>query len=260
VPTLSAIVIARNEAENIQACLESLGFADERLLIDGGSEDQTRAIAEACGARVVLQPDWQGFGVQRQRAQALARGDWVLMVDADERVSTDLAREIQEAISETNHSGIQIFEIPRLTSVFGRFIRHGGWYPDLIPRLYTRGAAHYDAARVHERLVTDPSAQMARLTHPLLHYSYRNLGQYLAKSSFYAEEWANEREARGCRASLGQGLLHAIGCFCRMSVVHAGFLDGPEGFLLAVLSAHSTFIKYAELWLRGREQSGSAHE
>ncbi|EQD56143.1 glycosyl transferase, group 2 family protein [mine drainage metagenome] len=206
---------------------------------------------------MIVEADWQGFGVQRQRAQSCARGDWLLMVDADERVSTELASEIQEAVCQAGHSGIQVFEIPRLTAVFGRFIRHGGWYPDPVARLYAREATHYDSARVHERLVPGPSVRMGRLTHPLLHYSYRNLSQYLAKSSLYAKEWANEREERGCRGSLGQGLVHAVGCFFRMTVVHAGFLDGPEGFLLAVLSAHSTFIKYAELWLRGRTGSES---
>lgn len=254
-PTLSAIVIARNEAENIQACLDSLDFADEKLLIDGGSEDRTVAIAQKSGARVVVLPDWQGFGVQRRRAEALAHGDWLLMVDADERVSSDLAREIRGAISEAERSGVRIFEIPRMTAVFGRFILHGGWYPDLNARLYARESAHYDDARVHERLVPHPSSRIERLNHPLLHYSYQNLTQYLSKSALYAREWATERERKGSHATLGQGLRHALGCFSRMYVLRGGFLDGPEGFLLAVLSAHSTFIKYAELWLRYRLRS-----
>lgn len=258
-PTLSAVVIARNEALNIEACLDSLAFADERLVIDGGSTDGTPILAQARGARVIIEADWQGFGVQRQRAQALARGEWILMVDADERVSPDLAEEIRRATAEADLSGIRVFEIPRLTSVFGRFIRHSGWYPDPVARLYARNAAGYDASRVHERLIIPPSIETGRLTHPLLHYSYRTLDQYLEKSARYAQEWAHEREAQGARANLGQGLVHAIGCFFRMMVVHGGFRDGPEGFLLAVLSAHSTFIKYAELWLRGRNRTGDRH-
>ncbi len=257
-PSLSAIVIARNEADNIKACLAGLAFADERLVIDGGSEDPTVAIAETAGARVVVLADWQGFGVQRQRAEALAQGDWILMVDADERVSNALADEIREALDGSHSTGIQVFEIPRLTAVFGQNIRHGGWYPDPVARLYAREAAGYDAARVHERLVPKPGVGIGRLEHPLLHQSYRDLPAYLAKSSLYATEWANEREVRGKRASLGQGFLHALGCFVRMYWLRAGFLDGSVGFLLAVLSAHSTFIKYAELWLRGRKTAKNA--
>jgi (heptosyl)LPS beta-1,4-glucosyltransferase len=259
VTSLTAIVIARNEASHIEDCLRTLDFADERLVLDGGSDDDTVARAKRLGARVLEQPDWQGFGIQRQRAQAQARGDWLLMVDADERVSPMLGREIRAAVDDTDpETSPQVYEIPRLTSVFGRFIRHGGWYPDWVARLYAREAGHYDSARVHEKLVPVPGVRVARLEQPLLHYSYTSVDQYLVKSARYAQEWAIEKDRQGMQPTLAQGLWHAVGCGLRMYVLRAGFLDGTEGWLLALLSAHSTFVKYASLWVRQRNPRDQA--
>jgi (heptosyl)LPS beta-1,4-glucosyltransferase len=246
--TLSAVLIVKDEAENLPDCLESVRWADEIVVVDAGSRDDTQAIARRYTENVYSETDWQGFGVQRQRAQQRATGDWVFMIDADERVTPELKSSIQKAVAQNDQK--RVYAVPRLSWVFGRFIRHSGWYPDHVIRLYPRNRAGYGDERVHEKLHYGDDMQLANLHGDLIHYTYRDLEHYLVKSAQYAAEWARQRESRGKRGSLLEGLLHGIGCFIKMYLVRAGFLDGKQGFLLAVLSAHSTFAKYADLWVR----------
>ena len=250
---LSAVMIVKDEAAVIDACLEQLGWADEIVVVDGGSTDDTAEIARRYTDKVFIEADWQGYGVQRQRAQDYATGDWVLMLDADERLTPGLVGEIKAVIAGDDSS--RVFALPRLSYCFGRFIRHSGWYPDYVVRLYPRSAARYSAARVHERLEYPDSMPCIKLKGDLLHYTYRDLEHYLVKSAHYAAEWAEQRQLRGKRGSLFEGLWHGLGCFARMYLFKAGFLDGRQGLLLALLSAHSTFVKYADLWVR--QQPGS---
>lgn len=254
-PRLSAVLIVKNEADNIVACLESVSFADEIVVVDAGSSDATRDLAARYTDKVYVYPDWAGYGVQRQRAQAHARGDWVFMIDADERVTPALRDEIERVVADDDRGCA--YAVPRLTWCFGGYIRHAGWYPDYVMRLYPAARARYDDALVHERLVVETGLREARLRGDLLHYSYRSLRHYLEKSAAYAEHWAAARIQHGKRTSLTAGLLHGVGCFLRMYVLKAGFLDGRRGFLLATLSAHSTFVKYADLWLRRQPQRPS---
>lgn len=246
--TLSAVLIVRNEAANLRACLESVRFANEIVVVDSGSTDDTVAIAREYTNQVFVETDWRGYGVQRQRAQSLARGDWIFMIDADERVTPRLQAEIERLVARDDRNVYAA--VPRLSFCFGRFIRHSGWYPDYVVRLYPRERARYDNASVHERVVPDPGMRLERLTGDLLHYTYRDLEHYLVKSARYASAWAAERQRAGRRASLTQGILHGIACFVRMYLLRFGFLDGRAGLLLALLSAHSTFTKYADLWVR----------
>jgi len=246
--TLSVVLIVKNESAMIADCLASVDWADEIIVIDSGSRDDTTEIARNYTDKVFTEEDWQGFGVQRQRAQQHASGDWILMLDADERVTPELAEEIRQVVATNNQQ--YVYSVPRLSYVFGRFIRHSGWYPDYVTRLYPRTQAGYDASRVHEKLVYPDTMTEKKLSSDLLHYTYRDLEHYLVKSAHYAAEWAQQRHARGKRSSLLQGLIHGIGCFIKMYIVRAGFLDGKQGLLLAVLSAHSTFVKYADLWIR----------
>jgi (heptosyl)LPS beta-1,4-glucosyltransferase len=244
---LSVVLIVRNEGEILARCLESVqGLADEIVILDSGSSDDTHAVAARFGAKVTVNTDWQGFGLHRQRAQALAEYDWVLMLDADEVVSPALADEIRAAVTADNQN--QVYALPRLSYLFGAFIRHGGWYPDYVERLYPRQAAHYNDALVHERLEIPATMKIMRCQHDLLHYTYKNLEHYLVKSAGYAELWARQRLAKGKRSGLFSGIGHGIWCFIRMYGLKAGFLDGRQGLLLALLSAHSTFVKYAALW------------
>lgn len=248
VSSIAAVLIVKNEAENLGACLQTLAWTDEIVVLDSGSTDETEAIARAHGARFFRDADWQGFGRQRQRAEALVNSDWILMVDADERVTDTLRDSIRQCVAQ----GAAIGSIARLSWCFGRFIRHGGWYPDRVQRLYPKGLAGYDDARVHEKLANDHGLAVRRLQGDLLHFTYRDLRHYLEKSAHYAQAWAQARQERGQRGSLAVGMLHAVGCFLRMYVLKLGVLDGPQGLLLALLSSHSTFAKYADLWVRTR--------
>lgn len=247
--TLAAVLIVCNEAHNIEAALQSVQFADEIIVMDSGSTDDTVAIAKHYTDKVFTESDWQGYGVQRQRAQEKASADWVLMIDADERATPELQAEIKKIIASNDQT--RVYAVPRLSWCFGRFIRHSGWYPDYVVRLYPRTQADYDAATVHEKLSYPPTMQLHKLRGDLLHYTYRDLQHYLVKSAAYAAAWAAQREQQGKRSNLLQGILHGVGCFVKMYIVRLGFLDGRQGLLLALLSAHSTFVKYADLWLRG---------
>ena len=247
-PSLSAVLIVKNEEAGLAACLEKLRWADEIIVLDSGSSDNTRNVARQFTSQVYVDEDWQGFGIQRQRAQARASGDWILMVDADEHVTDELKQAIQQVVRQNDQT--RVYEIPRLSWCFGGFIRHSGWYPDYVVRLYPREVAQYGAERVHEKICYSKDIEVTRLNADLLHYTYRDLEHYLVKSAQYAKEWATQRAARGKSTNLFTGVMHGLGCFVKMYIVHAGFLDGRQGLLLALLSAHSTFVKYADLWVQ----------
>ncbi len=245
---LTAALIVKDEAEIIDECLAALGWVDEIVVVDGGSLDDTVERARRHTDKVFVEADWQGFGIQRQRAQFHATGDWILMIDADERISDPLREEILAVVRQDDRS--RAWEMPILPWCFGKFIRHGGWYPAHKVRLYPRERARYGDERVHEKLGFDAGVTIGRLKGDLLHYTYRSLEHYLVKSAQYAAEFGHQRVARGKRTSLLNGLWHGFGCFVRMYLLRGGFLDGRHGLLLALLSAHSTFAKYADLWIR----------
>lgn len=248
--SLSIVLIVKNEASILDEALAGLKWADEIIVVDSGSTDSTLEVAKKYTEHVYQYTDWQGYGVQRQRAQSYATGDWILMLDADERVSSELHCEVLKSTKENDQT--KAYSIPILPWCFGRFIRHGGWYPAHKVRLYPRSKAQYGNERVHEKLAFANGMSIEKLRGDLLHFTYRDLEHYLVKSARYAAEWAEQRQQRGKSASILQGMLHGISCFLRMYLLRAGFLDGKQGFLLAVLSAHSTFAKYADLWVRSQ--------
>jgi (heptosyl)LPS beta-1,4-glucosyltransferase len=247
-PSISAVLIVKNEAQKLPDCLKSLAWADEIVVLDSGSSDSTCAIAAEFSAKVFVNADWQGFGVQRERAAQLATGDWIFMIDADERVTPELQASILAAVQQAP----AIWSVNRLCWCFGRFIKYSGMHPDWVPRLYPRDQALYDATRVHERLINTQHLPEQKLSGHLLHYVYDSIRHQQQKAAHYAEEWALQRFKAGKKASLTGASLHALGCFIRMYIFRLGFLDGKQGFLLALLLSQSTFIKYAELWDRTR--------
>ncbi|GHD48845.1 (heptosyl)LPS beta-1,4-glucosyltransferase [Marinobacter persicus] len=244
---ISAVLITKNGGPYFQQCLDSLAFADEIVVLDSGSTDDTVAIAEMAGARVFVSEDWPGFGPQRQRAQEHARGEWLFWVDTDEVVTDDLAASIQDVVARGPEN--TVFQVKRLSWFFGRFIRHSGWYPDKVVRLYRRGEFGYDDALVHEK-VHCPGAMMDTLDGDLLHYTATDFADYMAKSLRYANDWADARAVRGKTASLFSACSHSLAAFFRKYVLQKGFLDGRHGFLLAVTTAIYAFNKYAALWLK----------
>ncbi len=247
---LSAVIITKNVAGDLPACLDSIqGWVDEVVVLDSGSTDATLAIAEAAGARVFQSDDWPGFGPQRRRAQQHAQGQWLLWLDADEVVTPELKTEILAAVARDELG--TVYRINRLTDFFGRFIKHSGWYPDRIVRLYRRSDYQYDDALVHEK-VSCEEARVVDLDGHLLHYTTGDLTAYLQKSVRYANDWAEGKLSRGKRATLASACLHSLAAFLRKYLLQRGFLDGKHGFLLAVFTAHYAFNKYAALWLKSR--------
>jgi len=241
-PTLSAILIVKNAAPYLARCLESVRFADEIIVLDAGSSDATVEIARRYTDKVHVAANWQGFGIQKNRVLAYAGGDWVLSIDADEVVSEALRHEIEAAISSPV---AEVYEMPRLSSYCGRPMRHSGWWPDYIPRLFRRGSARFSDDRVHERLVFEGTA--ARLGTPLLHESFRSLDDVLDKINRYSSAGAEQHLARGKRGSVGRAVGHGLWTFLRTYVLRAGFLDGREGFLLAVSNAEGVYYRYLKL-------------
>lgn len=243
-PSVSAVLIVKNEAKKISDCLKSLAWADEIIVLDSGSSDNTLSIAEEFSAKIFVSTDWQGFGIQRERAASFATSDWIFMIDADERVTPELQKSILAAVNKAP----AIWHVNRLCYCFGRFIKHSGMHPDWVPRLYPRNQAIYDATRVHERLINNQNLPEQKLSGHLLHYVYDSIRHQQQKAAHYAEEWAVQRDQAGRKTSLTSAVLHALACFLRMYIFRLGFLDGRQGFLLALLLSQSTFAKYAELW------------
>lgn len=237
-----------NEAGNIGACLDALAFCDERIVVDGGSTDETVRIAQGKGARVVSHP-FEGFGAQKGFALSLATGDWVLSIDADERVSAALAAEIRAAIGSGAADG---YELPRRSSFCGRLMDHSGWARDHVLRLIRRDKASFTSDLVHERAVC--SGRVARLSEPLMHTPVLRLEDALSRMDRYSTAGAEQLVAEGRRVSFISGIAHGLWTFVRTYVLQAGFLDGREGFLLAVANAEGTYYRYMKAWLKARER------
>jgi len=252
-PQLSAIVISRNEAENIGECLDSLAFCDERIVVDCGSGDATVEIARRKGARVEVH-EWHGFGPQKNYALSLATGTWVLSVDADERVTPELAAAIEAVLADESADA---WEFPRRSSFCGRQMRHSGWYPDYVLRLFRRGKARFDDALVHERVICEGTVK--RLDQPLIHHPVRKLEDALSRMDRYSTASAQALVASGRRVSFLAGIGHGLYSFLRSYVLRLGFLDGAEGFLLAVANAEGSYYRYMKAWLATRERKSSGN-
>jgi glycosyltransferase involved in cell wall biosynthesis len=253
-PRLSVAIIAHNEARNIGPCLRSVDFADEVVLVDQASTDDTREVAVRAGAKVIESADWPGFGAQKNRAVDACGGDWILSIDADERVSPALRSEIEAVLAAPR---FDVYQMPRRSTYCGRFIRHGGWWPDYCARLFRRGSARFSEARVHERLLTD--RPIGRLTQPLIHYSFRSMDDVLAKMNRYSSDSAAALVERGRVPGLATAVAHGLAAFLRTYVLRAGFLDGRHGFLLAVSNAEGSYYRYVKAMLAA-EPAGDDRE
>ena len=249
-PTLSVILITRNEEANLDDCLASLeGIAQQIVVVDTNSSDRTLDIAKNHGATISQPLDWPGFGTQKNRALDLATGEWVLSLDADERLTSALKSEILTAIHHSAH--VDCFAIPRLSWYCGRFIRHSGWSPDYVDRLFKRGTARFSDDIVHERLI--PNSQVAKLENPMLHYSFMNYSQVLQKLDRYSTASAEQAFAKGKTSSPLKAVLRGAWAFFRTYILRAGFLDGPQGFSLAVSNGQGTYYRYIKLWHLNQE-------
>jgi glycosyltransferase involved in cell wall biosynthesis len=244
---LSAIVITKNEASQIGDCLRALGFADEIIVLDSGSTDATVALARDAGARVAQTTDWPGFGIQKNRALDLAQGEWVLSIDADERVSSALRDQILATLHRPTHNA---YTLSRKSSYCGQFMRHSGWYPDPVLRLFKRGSARFSDDLVHESLRYE--GPVGHLEGELLHESFADLEVVIQKMDRYSSASARTLHLRGVRGSLGKALGHGLWAFLRTYLLQAGFLDGRLGVALAISNAEGTYYRYLKLWLLQR--------
>jgi glycosyltransferase involved in cell wall biosynthesis len=248
---LSVVIVAKNESANIVDCVRSCGFADEVVVVDSGSTDGTPDLARAEGAKVLVTPDWPGYGPQNNRGIDLATGDWFFSLDADERISPALAGEIRAAIADTKCNG---FRVPRSSMYVGRFIRHSGWTPDYTRRLARRGQGRFTEHYLHANLQVQ--GELGTLKNPIIHYSFRDLESVLEKLNRYSSANARDMTAAGRKGSLFSAVTHGLWAFFRTYVLQLGFLDGRWGFMLAVSNAEGTYYRYLKLWLLQSQEAG----
>jgi glycosyltransferase involved in cell wall biosynthesis len=238
---LSIIIVTKDEANNIVDCLESVAWANEIIVLDSGSSDDTISLATAAGARVI-KTDWPGYGPQQNRGIDAATCEWIYSLDADERITPELAVEIREAIRENKFN---VFDVPRHSLFVTRFMRHSGWWPDRTRRLFKKGSARFTSHEIHANLATEE--KIGHLTEGMIHYSYHNYHSVLEKMNRYSSGSARDLYARGKRATLASAIGHGLWAFIRTYFVKAGFLDGQLGLILAISNAEGTYYKYLKL-------------
>lgn len=245
VPAVTALVIAKNEAHNILACLESVQWTDEKIVVDAQSTDRTVELAEQAGARVFVRP-WPGYGPQKNFGIEQASSEWVLIVDADERVPDALAREIQTVLAAEVPADVAAFEVPRRNFFYGRWIQGGGMYPDYQIRLIRRAACRYDDTKLHERLLFQ--GRVLRLSNPMDHHTMPTVGHHARKIVAYSTLGAAEKLKRRSRVTAAQIAGHHLGTIAKTYVLRGGWRDGVHGLVVALFAGMFTFLKYAKAW------------
>lgn len=245
---LSACIITYNEADRIDDCVRSVGFCDEVIVVDSHSTDATRERAAARGARVI-ERDWPGYRSQKQFAVEAAHNDWVLCLDADERVSDELRAEI-ESWRQRGFGGFAGWSVPRITEYFGRFLRHGNAYPDRLIRLFDRRHGGWVGREIHEN--TRVQGPVGRLKGHLEHYAYRSLTDHLSRMQRYADLMGQALYESGKRCGLAKVLLNPQWRFLRGYLLRLGFLDGWRGLVFALVESSYVRRKYLSLYIRSR--------
>lgn len=243
---LTATIITYNEEKNIRACLESVMWAKEIVVVDSGSSDRTLEICRGYTDKVLINP-WVGFIEQKNVATSLATYDWILNIDADERVSEELRHAIERELAAPGHHG---YWIARRNYFLGRWIRHGGWYPDRVLRLFDRRTGRFGGLNPHAYFVI-PNGSVGFIRSDLIHFTYADLSQYLCKQDWYSGISARERIKRGRRAgSITQAelMLRAMLKFAQVYLLKRGFLDGMHGWIVAAGASYFNFFKYAKVW------------
>lgn len=239
---LSVAIVTRNEEERLSDCLRSVAFADDVLVVDSGSTDKTVALAKSLGSRVLFEP-WRGYSDQKQFAVERCIHDWVLVLDADERIPQETAEEIRSELARGD-AGVTAYSFRRKNYLHGRWIRHCGWWPDRIVRLVDRRAGGFDGRPVHERWTTHGAVKA--LQGVIEHLSFRNYSELLAKMENYSNLSSRELFERGARVNALTPVLHGLWMFLKTYLLELGILDGFDGFVISVTNAGGSFLKYAK--------------
>ncbi len=243
--TLSVIIITKNEAHNIESCLRSISFADEIIVLDSGSTDNTVELARRYTDKVQV-TDWPGYGIQKERARLLATSDWILSLDADEAVTPALQREIQTTLKNKNlTSKYDAFEILFRSEYCGKLIRFGDWWNDRQAVLFKKNKGSFSTDAIHERI--NLTARIGRLKHYIYHKAFPNPEIVIRKMNDYSSYSANHKKNQGKKSSMYTAISHAIWTFIRGYIIRLGFLDGKQGFMLAVSNAEGTYYRYVKL-------------
>jgi glycosyltransferase involved in cell wall biosynthesis len=246
-------VITLNEEDRLADCLRSASFADHTVVVDSASTDHTREIAAEHGAEVVIEQFAGRLVEQKDRAVGLAKTDWVLCLDADERLTPELAQSVRSALADPGDT--VAFSMNRRTFHLGRFILHGGWYPDRKVRLFRRDRAKWGGVNPHDRVMVE-SGKVGHLRGDILHYSYRSVSDHLRQIDNFTTTSAKAWVERGRRFSFFRLVFNPVGKFVRMYFLKAGFLDGAAGFCVAVLGSYYVFLKYLKHWELTRRSRG----
>lgn len=251
---ISAVIITRNEEANLDRCLRSLGFCDEIVIVDAESTDRTREIAARYLTRVFVRP-WDGFVPQRRYAVGLAQHEWVLSIDADEEIPPELREELLRTAA--NPEARDAYSMPRKTIHLGRWIRHGGWYPNRLVRFFRKGLGDWQGNEVHEYWQTRGSS--GELGADLVHYSFHDLADQVARNNTYSSLGAKGLRTSGVYFSPVRLFAKTLSKFIETYFVKLGFLDGYPGLIISVSAAYSVFLKWAKLWeLESCEEGASS--
>jgi glycosyltransferase involved in cell wall biosynthesis len=253
---LSVAIITKNEVANLPGCLESVSFARQIVVVDSGSDDGTPEIARGFGCDVFIE-DWKGFGRQKQAAIDRCREPWVLVLDADERIPPETQAAIRGVVSSGGEAA-QGYSFPRKNFFQGRWVRHMGWWPDRITRLFRRGMGRMTDVPVHEAVEVD--GRVVPLESPIEHFTESRLSEILKKIDRYSTLAAEEAFREGRRSSVWGALARAELTFIQNYVLRLGFLDGSQGLVLSVTDAVNKFFKYAKLSELNRQKDGSHEE
>ena len=244
-PTVACVVITKNEEANIQDCLKSAQWADELIVVDAESCDKTVELARACMAKVTVRP-WPGFGLQKNFGMAQVSSDWILILDADERVTEELRREIKACLDGWTPGAPVAYRIPRRNFFYGAWVRGAGVYPDYQVRLFRRGIAQYNDVAVHENLIVD--GEVGTLVGHLDHYTERRIRDHFKKFGLYTTLAAQEKAKRVRTVNWIDLVFRPLVILVKTYVLKQGYGDGVNGLIVCVFASMYTFVKYAKLW------------
>jgi glycosyltransferase involved in cell wall biosynthesis len=246
---ISIAIITKDEERNIRGCLESVNWADEIVVVDNGSTDRTLTVCQEYGVRI-FREDWKGYSGQKNSAIEKAKNEWVLSLDADERVTPELRREMEESLAAD--PSVDGYWIPRKNFFLGRWIRRCGWYPDLNLRLFRKSRGRFGERAVHERV--EIPGKTLPLSQPLIHETYRTLTDFLQRMDRYSTLAAREMNREGREFRWIDALFRPPLTFLQMYILRAGFLEGTDGLVLSILYSFYTFAKYAKLREIGKSE------